>query len=155
VKVQRRRGEILVVLDEVERDLLTSLTAQYEDIVHDDEGDDPVHERLFPSAYRDDAEADAEFRRYTLEGLVDRKSANAGRISAAVSATTDGRILLDADSAGAWLPALTDLRLVIAERLGIRHDDDPVPDDQLGAVYWWLGELQERLVLALDAGLRG
>ena len=150
MKVQRRRGEILVALDEVERDLLTSLTTQYEDILHDDEGDDPVHERLFPSAYREDPEADAEFRRYTTEGLVDRKSANAGRIAAAVLASRDGRILLDADSANAWLPALTDLRLVVAERLGIRADDDLVPDDQLGAVYWWLGELQERLVGALD-----
>ena len=148
--MQRRRGEVLVALDRVERELLTSLTAQYEDIVHDDEGDDPVHERLFPSAYREDPEADAEFRRYTLEGLVDRKSANAGRIAAAVSATTDGRILLDPESVNAWLPALTDLRLVVAERLGIRADDDPVPDDQMGAVYWWLGELQERLVGALD-----
>jgi len=150
VKVQRRRGEILVALDEVERDLLTSLTTQYEDIIHDDEGDDPVHDRLFPSAYREDPEADAEFRRYTLEGLVDRKSANAGRIAAAVLASQDGRILLDAESANAWLPALTDLRLVVAERLGIRSEDDPVPDDQLGAVYWWLGELQERLVGALN-----
>jgi len=148
--VQRRRGEILVALEEVERDLLTSLTTQFQDVLHDDEGDDPVHDRLFPTAYRDDAEADAEFRKYTTEGLVDRKSANAGRIAAAVAATTDGRILLDIDSVNAWLPALTDLRLVVAERLGIRADDDPVPDGQLGAVYWWLGELQERLVGALD-----
>jgi hypothetical protein len=150
VKVQRRRGEVLVVLDEVERDLLTSLTTQYQDVLHDDEGDDPVHERLFPAAYRADAEADAEFRKYTTEGLVDRKSANAGRIAAAVSASTDGRILLDPESTDAWLPALTDLRLVVAERLGIRADDDPVPETQLGAVYWWLGELQERLLHALE-----
>ena len=150
MKVQRRRGEVLVVLDEVERDLLASLTNQYEDVLHDDEGDDPAHERLFPSAYRDDADADAEFRRYTLEGLVERKSANAGRIGAAVSATRDGRIPLDPESVDAWLPALTDLRLVIAVRLGIRNDADAVPENQLGAVYWWLGELQGRLVQALE-----
>lgn len=150
MKVQRRRGEILVALDGVERELLTSLTTQYEEVLHDDEGDDPAHERLFPSAYREDAEADAEFRHYTLEGLVERKSANAGRIAAAVSATRDGRILLDPESVDAWLPALTDLRLVIAVRLGIRRDDDVVPENQLGAVYWWLGELQERLVQAME-----
>ncbi|MGN6324720.1 MAG: DUF2017 family protein [Pseudolysinimonas sp.] len=148
--MQRRRGEILVSLDGTERDLLVSLTTQFQDIVHDDDGDDPVHLRLFPTAYRDDEEADAEFRRYTTEGLVDRKSANAGRVAAAVSASRDGRIPLDRESVDAWLPALTDLRLVVAERLGIRSDDDPVPDDQLGAVYWWLGELQERLVQALE-----
>jgi predicted transcriptional regulator len=150
VRVQRRRGEILLTLDGVERDLLTSLTTQYEDVVHDEDGDDPAHERLFPTAYREDREAAQEFERYTREGLVERKSANAGRIAAGVAAAADGRLALDAEAVGAWLPALTDLRLVIAERLGIRTDDDPVPDDQLGQVYHWLAELQERLVLALD-----
>lgn len=139
------------MLDEVERDLLVSLTTQYEEVLHDEDGDDTAHARLFPSAYREDAEADAAFRRYTLEGLVERKSANAGRIAATVSATRDGRIPLDPDSVGAWLPALTDLRVVIADRLGIRTDDDDVPENQLGAVYWWLGELQERLVQALTS----
>jgi hypothetical protein len=150
VRVQRRRGQVLVQLDDVERDLLTSLTSQYEDVIHDDEGDDPAHVRLFPAAYRDDAGADAEFRRYTQEGLIERKSANAGRIAAGVAAAEDGRVILDPDAIGAWLPALTDLRLVIAERLGIRADDDPVPDTQLGQVYHWLGELQERLVQTLE-----
>jgi hypothetical protein len=150
MRVQRRRGDIVVGLDAVERDLLTSLAAQYEDVLHDDEGDDPVHGRLFPTAYRDDADADDEFRQYTREGLVERKSANAGRIAASVAASADGRILLDRDAVGAWLPALTDLRLVIAERLGIRSDDDTVPDTQLGQVYHWLAELQARLIDAVD-----
>jgi hypothetical protein len=150
VRVQRRRGEVLVSLDGVERELLTSLTAQYEDVLRDDAGDDRAHDRLFPTAYRDDPEADAEFRRYTTEGLIDRKSANAGRVAAAVAAAADGRMTLDAEAVGAWLPALTDLRLVIAERLGIRTDDDPVPSGDLGAVYGWLAELQERIVQAVD-----
>jgi hypothetical protein len=151
MRVQRRRGDVVVVgLDAVERDLLTSLAAQYDEVLHDDEGDDAVHDRLFPAAYRDDPDADDEFRRYTYEGLVDRKSANAGRIAASIAAAGDGRILLDPDAVGAWLPALTDLRLVIAERLGIRRDDDPVPDGQLGQVYRWLAELQARLVDAVD-----
>lgn len=150
MRVQRKRGDIVVGLDAVERDLLTSLAAQYDEVLHDDEGDDAVHERLFPAAYRDDAEADDEFRRYTYEGLVERKSANAGRIAASVAAAGDGRILLDPDAVAAWLPALTDLRLVIAERLGIRRDDDLVPDTQLGQVYHWLAELQARLIDAVD-----
>lgn len=150
MRVQRRRGNVLVGLDEAERDLLTSLTTQYEEVLDDDEGDDPVHERLFPAAYRDDAEASDEFRRYTLEGLIARKSANAARIAASIAAAPEGRVVLDRDGVAAWLPALTDLRLVVAERLGIRRDDDPVPDSRLGAVYRWLAELQERLVDAVD-----
>lgn len=145
-----RRAGVAVSLDGVERDLLTSLISQYEDVLHDEDGDDPVHGRLFPSAYREDPEADAEFRRYTREGLVERKSANAGSIAAAVAGTPDGRVTLDDDAVGAWLAALTDLRLVIAERLGIRADDDPVPAGDLAAVYGWLAELQERIVQAVD-----
>ncbi len=46
---------------------------------------------------------------------------------------------------------LTDLRLIVAERLGIRADDDPVPDDSLGEVYHWLGQLQAYLIDAIEA----
>ena len=150
MRVTRRRGDVWVELDAVERDLLGTLATQLDEVLLDEDGDDPVHDRLFPTAYRDDAEAAAEFRQYTHEGLRDRKTANAGRVAAGVAAAADGRIRLDADAIGAWLPALTDLRLVIAERLGVRADDDPLPDTQLAAVYLWLGELQARLVDAIE-----
>jgi hypothetical protein len=45
---------------------------------------------------------------------------------------------------------LTDLRLIVAERIGIRTDDDPVPDDALGEVYHWLGQLQAYLIDAIE-----
>jgi hypothetical protein len=38
----------------------------------------------------------------------------------------------------------------VAERLGIREDDDPVPDDSLGEVYNWLGQLQAYLIDAIE-----
>jgi hypothetical protein len=150
MRVARRRGDVWIELDAVERDLLAALTTQLDEVLHDEDGDDPVHDRLFPTAYRDDVEAAAEFRRYTHEGLRDRKSANAGRVAAGVAASADGRVRLDADAMDAWLPALTDLRLVIAERLGVRADDEPLPDTRLAAVYLWLGELQARLVDAIE-----
>src|SRR4051794_5094938 len=40
--------------------------------------DDPVLARLLPSAYRDDADMAAEFRRYTESDLRDGKAATAG-----------------------------------------------------------------------------
>ena len=116
-----------------------------------DLADDPALARLFPNAYPDDDEAAAEFRRYTRDGLVERKSANSGLISAALTAAPDdGRLTVLRDDAEQWLPALTDLRLVLAERLGIHHDDDPLPENELADVYQWLGELQWALVEALD-----
>ena len=116
-----------------------------------DLADDPALARLFPNAYPDDDQAAAEFRRYTRDGLVERKSANSGLISAALMASSDeGRLTVARDDAEHWLPALTDLRLVLAERLGIHQDGDPLPATELADVYEWLAELQWALVEALD-----
>jgi hypothetical protein len=147
---------VLIELTPMERRLLTTLLRQYDELVHDrlDEGelpDDPALARLFPNAYPDDDEAAAEFRRYTRDGLVERKTANSGLISAALLAASDeGRLTVARDDAEHWLPALTDLRLVLAERLGIHDDDDQLPENELADVYQWLGELQWSLIEALD-----
>lgn len=146
---------VLIELTPMERRLLAALLAQYDELVHEqlDDGElggDPAIARLFPNAYPDDPEAAAEFRTYTREGLVERKSANSGLIAAALSASAGDRIAVARDDAERWLPALTDLRLVLADRLGIREDGDPLPGNELAEVYQWLGELQWSLVEALD-----
>ena len=144
-------GEIVIVLElsHVELRLLQSLLAQYDDLVQGD-SDDTAVQRLFPAGYRDDPDAAAEFAKYTRAGLVETKSANAGALGAAIL-NSDGTIDLTNEQAERWLPVLTDLRLVIADRIGITADDDPVPDDELGEVYHWLAELQTYLIDALDA----
>ena len=129
-----------------ELELLRTLIAQYEELVQV-ESDDPAVERLFPVAYRDDPDAAAEFRRYTRSGLVDTKTAKAGAVAAALLGDS---VDLTDDEAERWLPVLTDLRLIVAERLGIQADDDPVPDDSLGEVYHWLGQLQAYLIDAIE-----
>jgi len=147
---------VLIEFSPTERQLLETLLAQYDELVHDqlddsDLDDDPALARLFPNAYPDDAEAASEFRRYTREGLVEHKSANSGLIAAALMAADDeDRLTVERGDAERWLPTLTDLRLVLAERLGVRSDDDPLPDSELADVYSWLGELQWLLVAALD-----
>ncbi|TFB46774.1 DUF2017 family protein [Cryobacterium tagatosivorans] len=45
---------------------------------------DPAVRRLLPDAYREDAEAAAEFRRFTADGLIDRKEANARAVLASL-----------------------------------------------------------------------
>ncbi len=147
---------VLIELTSTERQLLETLLVQYDELVHDqlddtDLADDPALSRLFPNAYPEDPDAASEFRRYTREGLVEHKSANSGLIVAALMSADDaGRLAVQRDDAERWLPALTDLRLVLAERLGIRRDDDPLPRSDLADVYSWLGELQWSLVAALD-----
>ena len=147
---------VLIEFSPMERELLETLLAQYDELVHDqlddtDLTDDPALGRLFPNAYPDDADAASEFRKYTREGLVEHKSANSGLVAAALMSADDaGRLAVERDDAERWLPALTDLRLVLAERLGLRRDDDPLPNSDLADVYAWLGELQWSLVAALD-----
>ena len=147
---------VLIELTPMERRLLSTLLTQYDELVHDQLDDrdltgDPALGRLFPNAYPEDDEAAAEFRRYTRDGLIERKTANSGLISAALMASSDEeRLTVARDDAEHWLPALTDLRLVLAERLGIHEDGDPLPENELADVYDWLGELQWALVEALD-----
>jgi hypothetical protein len=84
--------------------------------------DDPALARLLPDAHKEDAEASSEFRRYTEQGLRDRKRACLE--TARLSLGRDGALTLDENEAQAWLVALTDVRLVLAERMGLRTEED-------------------------------
>jgi hypothetical protein len=131
--------------------------------------DDPVLARLLPSAYRDDDDASAEFRRYTESDLRDGKAATAATMIDTLEdaglpddVTGEERVDLELDGsqAMAWLKGFTDLRLALAVRLGIDEDDEAhqaleeLPDEDprahLFAIYDWLGFLQETLVRALS-----
>jgi Domain of unknown function (DUF2017) len=87
-------------------------------------GQDPALARLLPEANRQDPAAAAEFRRLTETGLRSRKRRNARLAADALSAPATGRVTLGGDEAAALLTALTDLRLVLAERLDLRTEQD-------------------------------
>ncbi len=121
---------------------------------------DPALDRLLPTANREDDEVAAEFRRLTETGLRQRK-ASALAVSAEALRHEDKVRLGEAD-ARAFLTALTDVRLVLGERMGLRADDDLEAleasvhelddDDPLAyalAVYDFLTWLQETLACAM------
>ena len=123
---------------------------------------DPALERIFPTANREDDQIAAEFRRLTEEGLRSRKSANLTTAIQALSGIEDQKISLEQPQALALLIGLTDVRLVLGERLGLKRDDDfdlleeqvsgLPPDDPAVyalAVYDFLTWLQETLAHAL------
>jgi hypothetical protein len=83
---------------------------------------DPALARLLPQGHRDDPQLAAEFRRLTETGLRSRKRAHLALASAALQRT--GSVMLSPDEAAALLKGLTDIRLVLGERLGLRTDDD-------------------------------
>ncbi|WP_456844563.1 DUF2017 domain-containing protein [Cellulomonas sp. P5_C6] len=144
---------------------------------------DPAVRRLLPDASRDDPEVSAEFRRLTEDDLRADKIARLTRLWTALTTPTEGwradAFVVDPLDARDVAGALTDLRLVLAERLDIRTDeqaerlydsllvspqaqiDDAAPEEldpaarrYLVAVYGALSWLQESLVEMLLHDLR-
>ena len=185
----RRSGAVIATFSGFEADLLRSLASQLVELLHSEaavpedrdpfealmdftgpttEPEDPVLRRLFPTAYVDDEEAAAEFRRFTEGTLRDGKARAAGTIidvleDAGLPAelTEDGLVIdveMDQPTAQTWLRSFTDLRLALATRLGIEDGDEErwyaLPDDdprsQAHDIYEWVGYLQETLVGALS-----
>lgn len=99
-----------------------------------EEPSDPALRRLLPPAHRTDAEQATEFRRLTEHTLRSRKAANLATAIAALSEALPEEgghepdvpvtLALDADQARAMTMALTDIRLILGERLGMRTEDD-------------------------------
>jgi len=185
----RRSGLVIANFTGFEADLLRSLASQLVELLRNEravpsaggdpleamfdfsgptsEPDDPVLRRLFPSAYADDDEAAAEFRRFTEGALRDGKAGSAGTIIDALEEAglprhleEEGLIIdveLDEAAATSWLRSFTDLRLALATRLGIEEDDEDywlaLPDEDPRArahdIYDWVGYLQETMVHAL------
>ena len=139
---------------------VTVATEDQTDLVAFGAGRDPALDRLLPTANVQDDEAAAEFRRLTEMGLRQRKAAGLALASSLLRA--EDKVVLDEASARALLTALTDVRLVLGERMGLRTDEDLValeaaageldPDDPLGyalAVYDFLTWFQETLASAM------
>ncbi|WP_374006971.1 DUF2017 domain-containing protein [Leifsonia sp. LS-T14] len=161
---RRKDGRVIGRFRQEEAQLLTSLAEESVELARaaaDPDapaGHDPALRRLLPDAYPGDPEASAEFRRFTAAGLADRKEANA-RVVIESLAQREGdpvEAVLDEAQATAWLRAITDIRLVLAARLGILEDGDEgdIHDQETAlqrAVYDWLAAVQEFLVLALQS----
>lgn len=167
-------GRVVLRVDEVEKGLLMALLQQLLEFVTpevEDEdplvrlvgldpeakpSDDPAMARLFPDAYLDDAEAAAEFRRFTERPLRDLKVAHAQKALDTLERSGE-KVTLSVEEAGSWLGALNDLRLALGSRLAITEEGMEemanLPDDDPRAatfhVYDWLTFLQESLVQAL------
>ena len=117
---------------------------------------DPVSARLFPDAYRDDAEASGEFRRFTERDLRAGKAAHAAAVLRSLP-DGGGVALLDDELSQAWLGALNDARLALGTALGVEQDTEFDPDaiadgsdeGQRMLVYTWLNHVQSDLLDAL------
>lgn len=148
-----RNGEIRLRLPDEERELLGGLPGQLRALLRDDP-DDPALRRLFPPAYSEHPQNEAEYRRLMGDELMER------HLSAlAVLEETVRTDHLTDEQAHRWLAALNDLRLVLGTRLDVSEEpigDDVAadPDDPEVAalgLYHYLSWLQEQLVEALSS----
>ena len=150
-RVKRTRsGDFQLSLPAQERELLRSLPGQVTELLGN--SDDPDLRRLFPPAYADDAEGEAEYRALMHDDLLDHH-----RHSLEVMADTVDATRLDADQLAAWLGALNDLRLVLGTRLDVQEDQAPLPRHDPRApglaLYGYLTWLQQQVVEALAGDL--
>jgi hypothetical protein len=184
-KRHRRSGASVATFTVFEADLLRSLAGQLIELLRNESAtaavetdpfeelldfsgpttapEDPVLARLFPTAYPEDEEAAADFRRFTESTLRDGKAGAAAAIIDALEEAglptepEDGIFIdveLDEAAAMTWMRSITDMRLAIATRLGVEEGDEEywhtLPDDdpraQVHDIYDWLGYLQETLV---------
>lgn len=124
---------------------------------------DPALLRLLPDAVENDDAAALEFRQLTERSV--RESKIAAHRAAAFELEKD-KLILDQESAKNFSMALNDVRLVLAERLEIRTEEDAERIHQiqdwdnaddvesyLSLVYNFVSWLQESLVQAMLQGL--
>ncbi len=113
-------------------------------------GADPGRERLFPRAYLDPTEEEAEddWQRMVHPELVAEKRAAARAMEEGLERLRrqGDRLVgaLDADEAQAWLAVLNDARLVLGARLDLDEDpdfDNVDPDDPDAALLLFYGFL--------------
>ena len=187
----RRSGRIIATFTGFEADLLRSLAGQLVELLRNEaaaptdttdpfealmdfsgptvEPEDPVLARLFPTAYLEDDEAAAEFRRFTEGGLRDGKAAASGLLIDTLEDAglppelTEEGLVIDVEltraDAETWMRAFTDIRLALATRLGVEAGDehywhslsDDDPRAQAHDIYEWVGYLQETVVEALTS----
>jgi hypothetical protein len=144
-------GQVALRLSAAERDLLRGLPGQLRSLL-DSGSDDPSLRRLFPPAYAEDEQAEAEYRGLMHADLLERH-----REALTVLERTADSDKLDAAEVDSWLAALNDLRLVLGTRLDVTeelYESEMDPDDAELSVYLYLTWLQEQLVEAAAEGLR-
>jgi hypothetical protein len=158
-------GALVVHLSPDEVALLRQLAGELTELLDDPAADDEVVQRLFPHAYLDptEEEAEQEWQRLVRPDLV---SARLEALRTLVDTLPDeptsrGRMeaRLDDEQEAAWVGVLNDARLTLGTRLGVTEEDDvtqvPPTDPSYVAwnVYSWLTGVQADLVRVLLDGL--
>jgi hypothetical protein len=112
--------------------------------------DDPAHDRLYPTAYADDAD-DHEFRRLAHSEIQKAREADRGLLAEVLKRLEAGRCALTTEETEAFARSVGAARLAIAARHNMFDADDlsNLPDSPHQAIVAYLGAVQDQLVQAL------
>jgi hypothetical protein len=150
-RVRRSRsGDFELRLPPAERGLLRELPSQMREVL---DADDPALARLYPTAYPDDEEHEAQFREMVRDDLRRHR-----RDAQSVMERTLEADRLSEEELLAWVSTINDARLVLGTRLDVTEEldiaaidaGDPRAPDY--AAYAYLTWLEEQAIDALSSG---
>ncbi len=167
-RVNRRRdGRYDLTLEPAEVELIRELPDQLR-ALYEGDPDDVARRRLFPRAYLDPTEeqAESDWEDLVHPGLLQARLDAVTRVTdsiASAEATRKDRVVvrLQPEDVQAWLAVLNDARLALGTRIGVTDDTDLAqleptsPEAPAVAAYAWLTYLEGELVDALLGDLPG
>jgi Domain of unknown function (DUF2017) len=155
---RRRGGTVDATFERGELQLLEGLPEQLR-ALYGGTDDDPARARLFPRAYLDPTEeqAESEWEELVHPGLLEARLDALGILETTIAAaepTKRDRVVvhLSTEQANAWLNVLNDARLALGSRLGVTDDTDLAtldpsdPNAPTLAAYGWFTYLEGELV---------
>jgi hypothetical protein len=165
---RRADGRIALLLLAGEVQTMLDLMAELRELLDAADSSDPAYERLFPNAYLDPTEEDAEAaygalsHSHLLTSRLEQLATLSGLLASSMPAGArdpddEVEIVLDESGEALLLGELNDVRLALGSALGVTEDpaDEPSrrdPTAQAFALYQALTALQGDLVeLLLDA----
>jgi len=152
----RRLGDnaYALCLELSDRDALAGLLDQLRDSLLTDSSDEKLR-RLFPTAYHQDPEHDAEYQRLMRDDLLASRLQSLGTATSLLSReSVNNMINLTTQELDEFARSINNLRLVIGTVLDIDESDIDVdldeddPDDQRLVLYGYLGWLLDWAVTA-------
>lgn len=141
-----RGGDFDVRLPPEEREVLRQVLPQLRAALHGDASADPAFKRLFPVAYAQDPEHEAEYQALVGNELLATRVQQVDTVLETLDAER-----LSEEQLFAWMGAVNDLRLVLGTRLDVSEEtelavDASHPEAAAYALYGYLGWLLELLV---------
>lgn len=150
-------------LSSQEAELLRNAAREVAGLLESGDRDNPCWARLFPRAYLDPTEEEAELEWQSLvhDELLASKRMATRALERTLGETGGGlgrrrvEVTLTVEEAEGWLAVLNDARLALGTQLGVSDDldmsllDPRDPKTASFAAYSWLGWAEEHLVQAL------